>query len=183
MLFRSNIDFNQFDLYEDDFVFHSDVHGVSHVFNVMYNVLLLGNQLNDIRNTKVAFCAAYIHDLSRRSDGFCQIHGALSVKENFEKYEDIFLNTGLTKKDLSSIKTASTQHSLVKELDKNHKHYISTAILKDADALDRVRLGCLDPNYLRFKETHDLIKKAEELYFNNWTKKYNSFDKFLKDNI
>ena len=83
----------------------------------MYNVLLLGNELNDVKNTKIAFCAAYIHDLSRRNDGFCQIHGALSVKENFDKYEKLFLSIGLSNDDLIAIKTASTQHSLVKELD------------------------------------------------------------------
>lgn len=180
---KLDIDFTQFYLYDDDFIFTSDIHGISHVFNVMYDVLLIGNELDDIKNTKIAFCAAYIHDLSRRNDGFCEIHGALSVKENCKKYKDVFLNTGLTEDDLSSIKTASTQHSLIKELDTNHKHYKATSILKDADALDRIRLGGLDPKYLRFKETHGLIKKAEDLYFNNYAKKYNSFDEFLKDNI
>jgi uncharacterized protein len=180
---KLNINFDKFDLCEEDFAFISDIHGVSHVFNVMYNVLLLGNELNDIKNTKIAFCGAYIHDLSRRNDGFCQIHGALSVKENFKKYEELFLSTGLEKSDLSAIKTASTQHSLLTELDKNHKHYKSTALLKDADALDRIRLDCLNPDYLRYNETHNLIKKSEDLYFKNQFKRYNSFNKFLKDNI
>ena len=37
-------------------------------------------------------------------------------------------------------------------------------LLKDADALDRVRLGDLDPRHLRSANARDLIESADELY-------------------
>ncbi|MCC6312595.1 MAG: HD domain-containing protein [Thermomicrobiales bacterium] len=37
-------------------------------------------------------------------------------------------------------------------------------ILKDADALDRARLGDLDPNRLRLARAHDLIEPAARLF-------------------
>ena len=37
-------------------------------------------------------------------------------------------------------------------------------LLKDADALDRVRLGDLDPSYLRHPEARTMVGFAQELY-------------------
>lgn len=36
-------------------------------------------------------------------------------------------------------------------------------VLKDADALDRVRLGGLDERFLRFPQSHGRIERAWEL--------------------
>ena len=36
-------------------------------------------------------------------------------------------------------------------------------VLKDADALDRVRLGDLDPSYLRFEVSRESVERAWEL--------------------
>jgi len=38
------------------------------------------------------------------------------------------------------------------------------ALLKDADGLDRVRLGDLDPRYFRHKEARGMVKFARQLY-------------------
>ena len=38
------------------------------------------------------------------------------------------------------------------------------ALLKDADALDRVRLGDLDPNYFRLRESRAMVDFAQQLY-------------------
>ena len=50
--------------------------------------------------------------------------------------------------------------------DSAHSHYRLTALLKDADALDRVRLGNgdLKPSYLRHTQAHALIPYATALY-------------------
>jgi len=37
-------------------------------------------------------------------------------------------------------------------------------VLKDADALDRVRLGDLDPSYLRTEPAREMVARAWELY-------------------
>ena len=36
-------------------------------------------------------------------------------------------------------------------------------VLKDADALDRVRLGDLDPSYLRYEVSRESVDRAWEL--------------------
>ena len=55
-------------------------------------------------------------------------------------------------------------HSRPEELEAGHPHWRLTALLKDADGLDRVRLGDLDPRYLRFKEARAMVAFAEELF-------------------
>ena len=39
-----------------------------------------------------------------------------------------------------------------------------TKLLKDADGLDRVRLGDLDPDYLRHAEARGMVRFAQRLY-------------------
>lgn len=40
------------------------------------------------------------------------------------------------------------------------------AILKDADALDRCRIGDLNVKYLRYKESRYLVRRIEYIYQN-----------------
>jgi len=180
-LLKLNIDFSKFTLTDSDFRIKSIIHGVDHVYRVMFNVLMIGSELNDIKNTKISFCAAFLHDLSRKHDGRCQKHGGYSVDDNFDKFKDLFLSTGLNVDDLEFIAESSIQHSIIKEVDKKSKFYKSISILKDADALDRVRLGSLNPKYLRYKESHGLIKRSEDLFYNY--KKYPTFEEFLYNNL
>jgi hypothetical protein len=178
-----NIDFSKFVLKESDFKNYSDLHGIMHTFRVMFNCLLIGSKINDIENTKVSFSAAYIHDLSRRHDGYCEQHGKFSIDENFEKYKSLFLSIGLNDDNLESLKLAVIYHSLREELNKNHKHYKPVSLLKDADALDRVRIDDLDIKYLRYSESKNIVKISENLYINNIGKIYYNFQKFLEDNL
>ena len=180
---RLDIDYDRFELYDNDFSVVSDVHGVSHVFNVMYNVLLIGYRLDDIRNTKISFCAAYIHDLSRTHDGDCEIHGYVTVRDNFDKYERLFIDSGLTKDDLDCVKIASINHSVSIELNIGDSCCKPTYILKDADALDRIRFDDLDVSYLRFGESKNIVSLSEKLYYDNFSKKYSNFGHFLRNNI
>ena len=39
------------------------------------------------------------------------------------------------------------------------------AILKDADALDRCRIGDLNPAYLRYSESRSLVEIIEDIYW------------------
>jgi len=178
---KLNIDFSKFSLTENDFKIKSDIHGIGHVYRVMFNVLSLGSGLDDILNTKISFCAAYIHDLSRRHDGHCEKHGYNSVDDNFGKFKELFLSIGLNSVDLRGVSKSSIHHSIIKEIDKGNEFYIPISILKDADGLDRVRLGNLDPKYLRFKESHKLIERSERLFSDY--KHYDSFKDFLYDNL
>ena len=47
---------------------------------------------------------------------------------------------------------------------KDHPHWRLIALLKDADGLDRVRLGDLDPKYLRLPESKKMIGFAQQLF-------------------
>jgi len=177
---RLNIDFSKFTLTDDDFKIQSDIHDIGHVYRVMFNTILLGCELDDVLNTRISFCGALIHDLSRKHDGGCERHGYDSVVENFDKYKQLFMSV-LKEHDLEGVSKSCWYHSMVEEIDKNDKHYKPISILKDADALDRIRLGNLDPNYLRFKESHGLIDKSEKLFLEY--KDYDSFEEFLFNNL
>ena len=150
---------NAFKLKSEYFDFDSRWHGIEHTYNVMSNVLKLGALLNDKRETNLAFCAAFIHDMARKDDGYCTMHGEWASEKKLDKFSEFFISQGVASKDFPIIKTAVKWHSLTEELDENHPHYFVTSILKDADALDRVRFGvdALDVNYLRFKESITLV--------------------------
>jgi len=50
---------------------------------------------------------------------------------------------GLLEEDYPAIEAAVTAHSAPKEVSKDSQHWPLIALLKDADGLDRVRLGAL----------------------------------------
>ena len=64
----------------------------------------------------------------------------------------------------SAIQTAVTHHCLPRELERAHPHWRLTALLKDADGLDRVRLGDLDARYLRHPEARQMTRFAQVLF-------------------
>lgn len=66
--------------------------------------------------------------------------------------------------DYANIHTAVVHHCTLKELDRAHAHWRLTSLLKDADALDRVRLGDLDPRYLRNAEAQSMACFAQALF-------------------
>ena len=53
---------------------------------------------------------------------------------------------------------------MTKELDRAHPHWRLTSLLKDADGLDRVRLGDLDAQYLRNPQAREMVGFAEALF-------------------
>ena len=66
--------------------------------------------------------------------------------------------------DYPSIEAAVTAHSAPKEVSREHPHWPLIALLKDADGLDRVRLGDLDPRYLRHPESKGMVPFAQALF-------------------
>jgi hypothetical protein len=164
MVFRSiaktyNLNPNDFLLKDTDFDFQSSLHGANHIYRVMVHTLLIGINEKLIRESKLAFYAAYIHDLARKHDGICLTHGEESTKHKLPLFSEFFLSNGVSKNELKSIATAITFHSKSSEIDKSNSDYIYTAILKDGDALDRVRLGDdeLNEKNLRLPQTKELI--------------------------
>jgi len=156
----------RFNLKEEYFDRHSDIHGVRHTYRVMAHCLVLGETLDLQVEAKSAFCGAFIHDMARRHDGKCHEHGGWAAESKLPLFAPLFNSIGLSDNDIEAVRTAVIWHSLPEELDPGHTFYKTVAILKDADALDRVRLkpGFFDLQYLRFPDTKNFVGYAGRLY-------------------
>ncbi len=144
----------------------SYLHGVGHTCRVMALSWVLGENVATDEERNAAWCAAYIHDLARLHDGVCHLHGQQAAENKLPLYKPFFIEQGLSEEMIEAVYTAVFQHSLPNEIEKDHPHYNVTALLKDADALDRIRLGPFDlnPDYLRYSYSRELIKPARKLF-------------------
>jgi hypothetical protein len=84
--------------------------------------------------------------------------------ETLPQLRALFALGGVADSDYEQIRTAVVHHCLPDELDRAHPHWRLTSLLKDADGLDRVRLGDLDPRYLRNPEAREMVGFAEALF-------------------
>lgn len=172
-----------FNLTPKYFNHESQIHGIMHTYRVMHNVHLVAreHEINE-QQLRTAYCAAFIHDMARRHDGFCTEHGAWAVAEKLPLFKNDFIQYGLSAENIEALKTAVTYHSLHEELNNTHAHYEITALLKDADALDRIRLGYpgLDASYLRLPKSKLLIDIAEHNFFITENIICNSWSEFLE---
>ena len=161
------LDIDKFVLKDAYFDQKSTLHGQGHTCRVMFLCLLLGDRLDNVVDTRRALCAAFIHDMSRQHDGYCTEHGDWAVERKLPDFIGFFRSLGMSDEDLEAIALAVGNHSVKDEITENNPYYATVAILKDADALDRIRLGSgnLNPEYLRYNESHSLIKLAKRLYY------------------
>ena len=148
----------------------------------MIHTLRLGILKGTLHEAGIAFFAAYIHDMARKHDGYCVQHGADSAKSKLPVYIKLFEENGATENEILTIGKALALHSTSTELLRTDPDWLTVAILKDADALDRIRLGAgdLNPSYLRLKESHDCISFGEELFALTQGKNYTSLNEFMK---
>lgn len=144
---------------DEQFMHPSDLHGAAHVNRVIFHALQITKLHGLNAYLPEIWAAAYLHDLSRRHDGICHEHGQWAIEEQLPKYLDFFLHRGVKPVRLSFVIDAVRTHCQEIELSENPV----AVVLKDADALDRVRLGDLEPERLRLKFTPGLIPRAEEL--------------------
>lgn len=91
-------------------------------------------------------------------------HGARAVGWHFDKFDHLWDKYQLTEEERIWVKQAVTQHSVQERLTPEDNGYDVMAILKDADALDRCRIGDLNPKWLRYRESKMLIATIEEIY-------------------
>jgi len=139
----------------------SEIHGRSHIHRVMFwtQKLCTSHGLQEI--APEALCAARLHDLARKHDGECLVHGAAAAAL-LPDYEELFAKLGAT--DMEAIEYAVAIHCLPVPLDRDHPHYKVAAVLRDADALDRFRLGPEGPDINRLN-----LQRSE--HFLGWAKK------------
>lgn len=160
---------SEFNLQEKFFDHPSHLHGINHTYRVMTHCIVLGNILGFERETKLALCGAYIHDMARKHDSKCFQHGAWAAEYKFPTFFPLFKSLGVPESDQEEIKIAVQWHSLPDEIDLSNPFRKTVALLKDADALDRIRLGEgeLKVERLRFPETVGLADYAKRLYYND----------------
>ena len=154
-------------------LYQSYIHGINHNIRVSIFALIISIYENiNINDFKLIIEAAKYHDIGRRNDLEDREHGLLSSK----KLD--FLNNIYSDDELIYLKTIIRCHSLNDNmfLDIAEENNISDIercrrmynILKDSDALDRVRLEYpyIKIDLLRTNTAKRLIPFAYELYEN-----------------
>ena len=147
------------------FLHPSDLHGEKHAARVMVHAFRLLDATGHEELAPRLWAAVYLHDLARTGDGRCLVHGANAARrlDDLPEVLALFARAGLDDDDLDAVRTAVTWHCGKGEIPDDHPHRTFTALLKDADGLDRVRLGDLDPSYFRFPVTESMVPFAERL--------------------
>ncbi len=153
----------------------SGIHGVSHMARVFVLQELICNALEKdgvVVNRTVTRYAAMAHDVGRVDDGLDLEHGARStawMKEHLADKmspEDMDVATYIVHWHVPPDSEAPVMTTELK-------------VLKDADGLDRVRLGDLDIRYLRTEAARNLVEIASEL--NRLTIRYDGKHETFED--
>ncbi len=177
-----NVDYTLFNLKRNYFDHQSTLHGINHTYRVMCLTMYIAEVEGLKKESLPALCAAFIHDLARKDDGYCTQHGSWAVKSKLPLFETLFRKVGMTDKDIKNIGKAVANHSIPGEFSETDEAYTVTAILKDADALDRIRLGDdnLDEDYLRFNASRNLVNFAKELFYKTENLEPENFEEIIK---
>jgi hypothetical protein len=143
----------------------SRLHGQAHVARVLVHALRLVATLGWVDEAPRVWAAVYLHDIARTHDGRSPEHGARGWARlaDLPDVQTRFARGGVGEADYPAIQAAVTIHSFG-ELPRDDPHWRLAALLKDADALDRVRLGDLKSKWLRLPESTTLIPFASDLF-------------------
>lgn len=147
----------------------SDVHGVSHIVRASIYVLILSILENmSLEDFKLTLDSILYHDIGRVNDIDDEMHGYNATKKLG------FLENNYNIEDFNTIKFVIESHSLddnkdyeiLKKYDiiKENRALRILKIIKDADALDRVReYPYLNIKYLRTDSSKKLVSFSCEL--------------------
>lgn len=149
-------------------LYQSHIHGIGHIERVLLfgGLIAMGNQCNEA-DTRLLLTACSYHDIGRRDDSLDDDHG----RRSSEKLPQVIT---LPTEDMAIVQAAIYAHSindvLMEETIRNfgihdRQRALNIArMLKDADALDRVRVMDLNPAFLRFPCSCQYVDFAYELY-------------------
>ena len=152
----------------EDALYKSHIHGSGHIHRVLFFAAVIG-WMEDLDEAMVRqyFRAASYHDVGRTFDGYDLYHGARSAL----RLEAL---TGQTGENLGELKAAVTAHARPDsdmetilrsfhpaDLDRTRE---LTRLLKDADNLDRTRLGDLKTKFLRHESAKALGEFAWRVF-------------------
>lgn len=141
------------------------IHGVGHVNRVIFWTLVLSKAHGrDDTQSHSSAVAAAIHDLSRKHDGVCNVHGEDAVK--YANRDNYILSTYGDAVGKRYIVDAVKYHCIDDSATPFHvSSWTTWSTLKDADALDRCRFGdVVNARMLRETRSHLFIRAAEELF-------------------
>lgn len=149
-------------------LFVSKMHGLGHIERtILQGGFCAMEEGLDRSDTALLLLACSYHDVGRQDDWVDDLHGWRSAQR-------IGAITGRTGEDLKLLQGAVDAHSrkeavLRETVAGYHPADLNRAVrlaqlLKDADGLDRVRLGDLDPSYLRRETSHSRAGLAFEVY-------------------
>ena len=147
------------------FLHRSTLHGQAHVTRVLIHALRLIEATGFIEETPRLWAAVYLHDIARKHDGRCSIHGRNGWLRlaSLPEVQALFRQGGVGDEDYAAIEYAVTIHSSG-EPSPSDPHYRLGTLLKDADGLDRVRLGDLNPRMLRHDQARSMVGFAQALF-------------------
>lgn len=147
------------------FAHPSLLHGQAHVARVLVHAFRLVGATGAVAEMPRLWASVYLHDIARRHDGRCPHHGpdAWARFASLADVQAMFVRAGVSTDDYPAIEAAVSLHSHG-EQKTGGPHARLVKLLKDADGLDRVRLGDLDPDYLRHPEARGMVRFAERLY-------------------
>ncbi len=151
-----------------DILYKSRIHGQGHIERVILLSLLLSFYYKLNKNdTDILRYAASLHDTKRVDDSYDTEHGyraalySIDYAKIDEKDKNILQAVLATHSRSDKDMDKTIEEFFVKDMDR--ARYLSK-LFKDADALDRVRLGDLDQKYLRNDFSHDLVDFSDKLF-------------------
>lgn len=149
-------------------LYQSHIHGLGHIERVLLfgGLIAMQNHCNEA-DTALLLTACSYHDIGRIDDSLDDDHG----RRSSEMLPSVI---SLQEEDMAIVQAAICAHSI------NDIHMEDTIcafgiydkqraltiarMLKDADALDRVRVYDLDPRFLRFPCSNQYVEFAYDLY-------------------
>ena len=152
----------------------TNLHGINHVVRVLFNsyaIMTLENVSKE--DKKIIREAVKLHDIGRTRDGEDREHGAKGALKARKILED----KGYSKEEIDEICFIIKEHSLPAqkneedlenlpdELKRIYRYHLN--IVKDADKLDRIRIGDLNPHRLSTDSAKRLIGVAKEVFEDN----------------
>lgn len=148
------------------------LHAVGHTSRVLMLSLLLAHlERCQPADQELLTQAAIYHDIGRDSDGYDPGHGQASYARTQREMLTRWADEGegeifrfiVENHDLSDSKAYQrVDRYALEDVERTLRVYQT---FKDADGLDRVRLGDLNPDYLRTPSAHRLLLAAHQLYF------------------
>lgn len=158
----------------DLFTHRSQLHGQRHVARVMLHAMRLVEATNMQHLRTQLWAAVFLHDLARTHDGQCYRHGADAVErwQGEPTLAAMLAQQGIHAEAEPGVRLAVTLHCKPNhhEPPRDSPDWPLVALLKDADGLDRVRLGDLNPSYLRWPQSQGMVDFAQRLFDEtHWT--------------